>query len=66
MDTIKQPFTQIRDPQQATNDKQQAIMQKQEQKTGNVTQPGKQGQRVRDPVTGEEMVRGILYLARLI
>ncbi|CAG8636125.1 6307_t:CDS:2, partial [Acaulospora colombiana] len=55
MDKLKRTFTQVRDPQQATNDKQNEIMQKQEQKSGEVTQPGKEGQRVRDPVTGEEM-----------
>ncbi|PVF96053.1 hypothetical protein CPB86DRAFT_737459 [Serendipita vermifera] len=55
MDTLKRTFTQVRDPQQATKDKQNDIMQDQEQKSGDVTQPGKQGQRVRDPVTGEEM-----------
>lgn len=67
MDALKQPIKQVVNPSQTTNDKQQAIMEKQRNKDEQTeTQELANGeQRVKDPVTGEHMVSR-LYLAASI
>lgn len=61
MDAIKQPVKQVLDPAQATSDKQQSIMTKQQQqakKDGqiHVDEASSDNEKVWDPVTGEHMV----------
>ena len=57
MDALTKPVRQIIDPQQNTEDKQAKLMEEQEKRDGQVKQPGTEGGSVRDPVTGEQMVR---------
>jgi hypothetical protein len=43
------------DPQQNTDDKRTKVMDEEQKHDGNIEKPGLEGQRVRDPVTGEQM-----------
>lgn len=56
MNAVTEPAKQVINPQQNTDEKRANIMEKQEKEDGQVKKLGAEGDTVRDPVTGEQMV----------